>query len=195
MRTATVILAAGQAERLGGASKPLLRADGELLAVRALRTAWETGTVPVLVLGHRSEEVLEALNSDARGLLGRTDVVVLSGRQRQLADSFRMGVQRAAELGAQWIAVLLVDQPGIGAAALKAVLDEHSPGRITQGAVAGRPTHPVVFDTGDAAAAAALAEGDEGARRYLRAQAHRLDLMDLTGIADDTDIDTPEDLL
>lgn len=200
MTAATVILAAGQGRRLAGASKPLIRLAGETLAARALHVALTAGTVPVLVLGHRSEEVLKVLQSECPEPLRSSQVVILNATDGTtpvlppMADSYRAGVQRAAELGVEQIAVLLVDQPGIGAAALSTVLEAHTPGRITRGAVSGRPTHPVVFDAEDALAAAEQACGDQGAREYLRAQAERVDLIDLTGLAQDADLDTAQDL-
>ncbi|GFZ76836.1 nucleotidyltransferase family protein [Nesterenkonia alkaliphila] len=194
MLTGTVILAAGRAQRLGGISKPLLRSRGELLAARSLRTALQAGTVPVLVLGHRAEQVGAALKAEVPGLAAQAQFAVVPEGRSQLAESFRTGVRRAAGLGADRIAVLLVDQPGITAAALAAALEGHTAGRIIRGAVQGRAGHPVVMATAEAAAAAELAEGDEGARRYLHSQAGRVDTVDLTGLAEDADIDTPEDL-
>lgn len=162
------------------------------MAARALRVAEEAGTAPVLALRYRAEEVLAALSEEAPELLSRSAVVLPAGRE--LAESFRMGVGRAVECGATRIAVLLVDQPGIGAAALTAALQGHTPGGITRGAVNGRPGHPVVFDSDEAVAAASHAVGDEGARRYLRAHADRVSIIDLSAVADDFDLDTPADL-
>lgn len=191
---ATVVLAAGTGTRLGGQSKPLLLVRGERLGVRAVRTAREVGTVPILVLGHQSGEVLRLLRAEAPEEMRRTEVVELESPTVGLSVSLRAGVQRAAELAAEQVAVLLVDQPGIGAEALAAVLGSHHRGRITQGDVGGRPTHPVVFDTDHAVVAAAQAQGDEGARRFLRSHAQLVDRVDLTGLAEDADLDTPEDL-
>lgn len=192
--TATIILAAGQGVRLGGRSKPLLSLHGELLAVRALRTACTAGTVPVLVLGHRHAEVLGALRTAAPQALDRAEVVQLQSPGSGLSLSFRAGVQRASRFAAERVAVLLVDQPWIGPEALRRVLDAHRRGRITRGEIGSRAGHPVVFDRADALAAAAQARGDEGARHYLAAHARRTDRVNLTGCADDADLDTPEDL-
>lgn len=195
---ATVILAAGEGRRLGGDSKPLIRVAGESLAARSLGAALAAGTAPVLVLSYQAEEVVRVLEHECPDRLRRSRLVTITGSgegRPEMAASFRAGVQRAAALGVAQIAVLLVDQPGIGAPALRAVLDAHTPGRITRGSVGGRHCHPVVFDTDDALAAAGHAQGDEGARRYLRAQTVRVGVIDLTGVAQDADLDTPQDLV
>ncbi|WP_166432935.1 nucleotidyltransferase family protein [Nesterenkonia salmonea] len=191
---ATVILAAGRGSRLGGQSKPLLRINGELLVVRALRTAHQAGTTPVLVLSHRSTEVLRTLRTQAPEELEASEVVELASSSAGLSLSFRTGIRHAADRGAEQIAVLLVDQPWIGAEALRTVLEAHQRGRITRGLIRGQPSHPVVFDREDALAAASQAQGDDGARHYLRAHRQRSDLIDLSACADDADIDTPDDL-
>ncbi|WP_157983878.1 nucleotidyltransferase family protein [Nesterenkonia muleiensis] len=194
---ATVILAAGEGRRLGGDSKPLIKVAGETLAARSLGAALAAGTAPVLVLSYQAEEVVRMLERECAERLRSSQLVTVRGSGQgtpEMAASFRAGVQRAADLGAAQIAVLLVDQPGIGAPALRAVLEAHDPGRVTRGAVFGRASHPVVFDTDDALAAAGQAEGDEGARRYLRAHEERVCVVDLTGVARDADLDTPQDL-
>lgn len=203
-RTVTVILAAGEGSRLGSRGKALVSVDGRTLMQRAVQAATDAGTVPLLVLGHRAEQVRAALYrtaalEESAGLDETapvaTEVVICPTWRQGLSASFRAGVQGARERGADRVAVVLVDQPGIGAEALRAVLDAHRPGRIARGAVRGRPTHPVVLEIHAALDAAAAAHDDEGARAYLRAHAELLDTIDLTCCADDADIDTPEDLL
>lgn len=192
MHDVTVILAAGAGTRLGGHGKALLRLRGETLTARALRSARAAGTSPLLVLGHRAGPVRAAL-AQAPGW-AEEDAVDCPDWERGLSASFRTGVHAAAQRGAERVAVVLVDQPGIGAPALQAVLAGHAPGRIARGLVAGSLTHPVVFELGAAQAAAALAVGDQGARPYLQAHAELVDAIDITGLAEAQDIDTPEDL-
>lgn len=188
----TVILAAGAGSRLGGQGKALLRAGGEMLVERALRCARHAGTLPLLVLGHRAQEVRAALTRSALG--AAPDIVDCPNWEQGLSASFRTAVRAAAELGAGRVTVVLVDQPGITAAALRTVLHAHIPGRIARGLVDGSATHPVVFDLAGAQAAAALAVGDEGARAHLRAHPELVDMIDISDIGAAADIDTPEDL-
>lgn len=193
--TATIILAAGAGRRLGGRSKALLQSpEGELLGIRVVRCALDAGTLPVLVLGFDAERVERSLREAAPEPVGQAAVVHAEEWEAGLSASFRAGVRAAAEAGCSRCAVLLVDQPGIGEQALAAVLAVHAPGRITRGAVEFRPTHPVVFETADALAAAEVASGDEGARAYLREHGDRVDTVDITDLAEDADLDTPEDL-
>lgn len=208
--TVTVILAAGEGSRLGSRGKALVSIDGRTLVQHAVQAAADAGTVPLLVLGHRAEQVRAVLDQtaalndapaldetaapdDAPGLAG-AEIVICPNWQQGLSASFRAGIQGAHDRGAERVAVVLVDQPGIGAEALRTVLDAHRSGRIARGAVRGRPTHPVVLDIRAALAAAAMAQGDEGARAYLQAHPELLDTIDLTESADDADIDTPGDL-
>lgn len=193
MRTAAVILAAGRGRRLGGLSKPLLRWQGRTLAGHALHAAVDSGASPVLVLGHREEQVREVLEAEEPELMGRTRLVVLPGEE-PMAGSFRAGIERAAQTGADRVLLMLVDQPAIGSAALRRVLDAHQPGTITRGSISGRPGHPVLMCLGDAQRAAARAAGDEGARSYLRVHRGRTALVPLDGVAQDWDVDRPEDL-
>mgnify|MGYP001942160820 CR=1 FL=1 len=194
--TATIILAAGAGRRLGTRSKALLRvgSGAEPLGIRAVRAGLAAGTSPVLVLGSEAQQVEEELRRAEPELMGRSHVVAAEQWEAGLSASFRAGVKAAHDAGFARCAVLLVDQPGIDEQALAAVLGEHEPGRITRGCVEWRPGHPVVFDIEDALAAAALASADEGARSYLTAHAGRVDLVDITDLADDTDLDTAEDL-
>lgn len=193
--TATIILAAGAGRRLGGRSKALLQdPEGELLGIRMVRCALAAGTLPVLVLGFEAERVERSLREAAPEPVGQAAVVHAEEWEAGLSASFRAGVRAAAEAGCSRCAVLLVDQPGIGEQALAAVLAEHEPGRITRGAVEFRPSHPVVLDMPDALAAAEAALGDEGARAYLREHAARVVPVDITDLAEDADLDTPEDL-
>ncbi|WP_258933604.1 NTP transferase domain-containing protein [Nesterenkonia pannonica] len=192
-RTVAVILAAGAGRRLGGLSKPLLRWNGRTLSGLAMQAAHDAGTEPLLVLGHRSDEVLGTLRAEEADLLSGTSVVHLQ-QSCAMADSLQAGVHRAAEGAADHVLLMLVDQPSIGAAAARAVLAAHRRQRITRGRIQGQPSHPVLLDTPDALAAAALAVGDEGARRFLRQHEHRTTWVPLDGIAEAWDVDAPGDL-
>jgi len=189
----TVILAAGAGTRLGGTGKALVRVNGQTLAQRAIHTAEGAGTVPLLVLGHRAEEVQAKLTAGT--VSSGLQILVCRDWEQGLSASLAAGVNGAAALGAERVAVVLVDQPGISAAALSRLLDTQSPGRIARGSVHGRSTHPVVFEVSAALAAAAQATGDQGAREYLRTHSGLVDDIDITEDADDADIDTVEDLL
>ncbi|NEC96626.1 nucleotidyltransferase family protein, partial [Streptomyces albidoflavus] len=68
------------------------------------------------------------------------------------------------------------------------------PGTLAAAAYAGRRGHPVLFGSAHWADVAAGAEGDRGARDYLRARADALTLVECGDVAEPYDIDMPEDL-
>lgn len=197
-----VILAAGGGRRLGGVAKALIPWGDQsesLLGVRAVQAALDAGFQPVLVLGHQSTRVQRELQRHAPEVMQQVKVVYADGWERGMAASFQAGVQAAVNAGASQCAVMLVDQPGIGAEALWRVRAAHVSGRITRGGFGGegselRGGHPVMFEIDDAVAAAASATGDAGARAYLKTHRHRITLVDVRSYADLGDIDTPEDL-
>ena len=92
-------------------------------------------------------------------------------------------------------AVLLVDTPGIEADAIATVVSRWraEPDRIAVGSFAGRRGHPIVMAAQRWQAAVALAGADEGARRYLAANADLVDDIDVSG--DPADLDRPDDIV
>ncbi|MGA7205378.1 MAG: nucleotidyltransferase family protein, partial [Specibacter sp.] len=89
------------------------------------------------------------------------------------------------------------------------LLAVHQPGRITAAGYrphspAGPPArglsqavtrgHPIIFDVSLAAAAAATATGDAGARAFLAANPGLIDVIDCSALSDGADVDTPDDL-
>ena len=98
----------------------------------------------------------------------------------------------AAADDADALAVLLVDAPGVGADAVRAVLAAWRPGRIAVGRYGDRRGHPTVAAPAEWRAALALAGPDEGARALLAGRPDLVDEVEVPG--DPTDLDTPEDL-
>ena len=185
-----LVLAAGQGRRLGLGAKALLRSGGATLVARAVGASRGGGCAPVLVVvGAQGADVAAAVAAAG----GRA--VVNQDWASGLASSFRHGVA-AVPADAARVVVTLVDQPGVGAEVVAHLLERHRPGRITA-ATYGDPEgarHPMVFDAALAHEAAALAEGDRGAREFLRRHPELLDLVDCTGLGSAADVDTPEDL-
>jgi len=68
------------------------------------------------------------------------------------------------------------------------------PGRVTRALWHGVPGNPVVFDTGDLCAAAALAEGDAAARTWVACNRHLVDDVECGDLGRGDDIDEPADL-
>jgi CTP:molybdopterin cytidylyltransferase MocA len=186
---AAVVLAAGAGRRLGQ-PKALVSLGGELLVERAIRTADTAGCTPIIVvLGSHADEVIERAN------LRRAHTVIAGEWSEGMGASLRTGIDAAAALQCQAIAILLVDQPRIGPEALRRLRDAWAAGAVAAVATyGGQPRNPAVLDRSIWAEVKAAARGDVGARGWLRE--HR-DLVvnvacDETG--DPVDIDTPVDL-
>src|SRR5690606_28661096 len=91
--------------------------------------------------------------------------------------------------------VLLVDQPGIGATAVARVRAAcRSSATLAAASYGGRRGHPVLFGAAHWAGIAKSADGDQGARSYLRAREDEIELVECGDVADPADIDTPADL-
>jgi nicotine blue oxidoreductase len=185
---AGVLLAAGGGSRYG-MPKALARVDGDLMAQRALDTLRDGGVDPVIaVIGAAADEVRTAV---AWG-----DAIVIENPEwaTGMGSSLRAGLA-AIGAGVGAALILLVDTPGITAAAIRRVVDAlgaDDPGRaLLAASYGGRQGHPVLIGREHWAGVAAAAVGDTGAKPYLAAHRARLRLIACDDIADGTDVDTP----
>ncbi|WP_306316203.1 MULTISPECIES: nucleotidyltransferase family protein [unclassified Streptomyces] len=187
---AGLLLAAGGGRRLGGRPKALLPHRGRPLVEHAVRTLRAGGCDPVhVVLGAAADDVRE------RAVLDGCEVTVNPDWEAGMGSSLRAGLDSLAATEASAALVLLVDQPGIGAAAVTRVLAAYdSPASLAAAAYDGRRGHPVLFGRDHWAGIAASATGDRGARAYLKEHAAGLELVDCGDIAEAYDIDTEADL-
>lgn len=174
---AGVVLAAGSGSRMGGPKAELV-VGGERLLDRAIRALRDGGCEPVYAVIRPSADPGDAVP------------VVNPDPARGQRSSLEVGV--AAAGASEATAVLLVDTPGIGADAVRAVVGAWRPGRIAMGVVAGRRTHPTVMSFPLWQQAIELAGPDEGARRFLAANPDLIDEIEID--ADPRDLDTPADL-
>ncbi|WP_069812465.1 nucleotidyltransferase family protein [Streptomyces sp. TP-A0874] len=189
-RVAGVLLAAGGGSRLGGHPKALLSHRGRPLVEHAALALREGGCAPVyVVLGAAAERVRE------RARLPGCLLVDNPAWQEGMGTSLRAGLAAAADGGARAVLVTLVDQPGVGAAAVARVAAEYrSPSSLVAARYGEHRGHPVLFGADHWPEVARGAVGDQGARGYLRSQATRLRLVDCSDVAAADDIDTPADL-
>jgi CTP:molybdopterin cytidylyltransferase MocA len=109
-----------------------------------------------------------------------------------MGSSLRAGLAALRPGAAEAAVVLLVDMPGITAEAVTRVAAGAAAGTLAMAGYGGRRGHPVVLGRDHWAGVAALAEGDVGARPYLRAHAAELTVVGCGDVADDTDLDTPD---
>ncbi|WP_146360894.1 nucleotidyltransferase family protein [Arthrobacter yangruifuii] len=214
--TTAVLLAGGAGVRLGRGPKALLPFRGRPLIEHQVRVLLAGGCgVVVVVLGAGSAEVRTAAR------LGNADVVVNPRWELGMGSSYRCGVEAALGHDPGAVLVALVDQPGLNPAVVARVLAAGRPGRI---AAAGyrradgrlERGHPVWFDASlisetlapqapgtrrEAAGASAAgagrkqADSDSGARAFLAAHPHLVDVVDCSDLTDGRDIDTEADLI
>jgi CTP:molybdopterin cytidylyltransferase MocA len=161
-----------------GRPKAELVVAGERLVDRAVRVLAEGGCDPVVAVVRDGVEV------------PRTIAVVNPDPERGMRSSLDLAVATAGDADA--LAVLLVDAPGVGADAVRAVLAAWRPGRIAVARYGDRRGHPTVAAPAEWRAALALAGPDEGARALLAGRPDLVDEVEVPG--DPTDLDTPEDL-
>ncbi|GHG46759.1 nucleotidyltransferase family protein [Streptomyces griseocarneus] len=190
---AGLLLAAGGGRRLGGRPKALLAHRGGLLVEHAMRQLYEGGCGPVhVVLGAGAAEVRARLGPPAPDR-----VLVDNPRwERGMGSSLRAGLASLTAVpGVSAAVVVLVDQPRVGAAAVARVLAAHRAGaHLAAAAYEGGQGHPVLLGREHWAGVARAAEGDLGARAYLRRHAADLRLVECSDVAAPDDVDTPDDL-
>ncbi|MFB7635338.1 NTP transferase domain-containing protein [Streptomyces sp. NPDC056149] len=187
---AGLLLAAGGGRRLGGRPKALLDHRGRPLVEHAARVLRDGGCGPVhIVLGAAAETVRD------RAELTGYHVSVNPNWAAGMGSSLRVGLAALAGAEADAVVVSLVDQPGIGTAAVaRVVAASTGRGALAAAAYGGERGHPVLFGADRWADIAASAEGDRGARAYLRQHADTLTLVECGDVAEPYDIDTPDDL-
>jgi nicotine blue oxidoreductase len=183
-RVAGVVLAAGSGSRFGG-PKALAELDGERLVDRATRVLRAGGCDPVLVV--LGAAVVDVPGADA--------VVVNDDWATGMGSSLRAALAAPELAGCSAVVLVLVDQPGIRASAVRAVVDAHRAGADLALARYDDGTgHPVLVARAHWSGVAEAAVGDVGARPYLAAHAADVVEVDCTGQGDARDADTPSEL-
>jgi CTP:molybdopterin cytidylyltransferase MocA len=175
--TAGLLLAAGAGSRFGG-PKQLAPLDGRPLIEHALAALAGLDRV-VVVLGARAGEIRRGAE------LGSAEVVVCDEWEQGMSASLRAGL--AALRGADEVAIVLADQPFVGAAAVERV--RATPGPAARAVYGGAPGHPVVVRAPLLERVGEL-RGDAGFRDLLADAA----AVECSDIADPRDVDTRDDL-
>jgi CTP:molybdopterin cytidylyltransferase MocA len=186
---AAVILAAGEGKRFGG-PKALVRLDRDLLVDRAVRVARESGCAPVVVvLGASAGEVVRT------AALDQAVVVVNDAWATGMGSSLSCGLSAVSDHQAPAAVVLLVDQPSVGVATIRRLVQAwHDGARAAVASYNGQPRNPVVLDASTFAEVSTSAEGDVGARNWLRTHPEDVRAIACDDLGSDIDIDTPADL-
>jgi CTP:molybdopterin cytidylyltransferase MocA len=108
-----------------------------------------------------------------------------------MASSLRAGLAALAGTDAVAAVVLLVDMPGVTPAAVQRIMAYAAPDALVIGGYGDRRGHPVLLGRDHWAGAAAAANGDRGARDYLRAHPDLVRVVPVGDVADDMDVDQP----
>ena len=183
MTVAGLVLAAGAGRRYGMA-KALVRHEGRLLVQRAADALREAGCTPVLVV----------VGADAARVRAAAPELTYADNPdwaTGMGSSLRTGLAALADTPTDAAVVLLVDMPGVTAAAVRRIAGHAGPGALVTGGYGDRRGHPVLLGRDHWAGVAAAATGDRGAREYLRAHADRVRVVPVADVADDTDLDVP----
>jgi CTP:molybdopterin cytidylyltransferase MocA len=186
--TAGLVLAAGAGRRLGR-PKALVELDGELLVDRAVRVLADGGCeAVVVVLGAQAADVAAAATLDG------AIVVVNDGWTDGMGSSLRCGLTVVADAGATDAVVLLVDQPYVGAAHVRRLLDHRGERPAVVASYGGEPRNPALLAASTWPAVCELAVGEVGARGWMRAHPDQVLAVACDDLGGDVDIDTAEDL-
>ncbi|HTT51672.1 MAG TPA: nucleotidyltransferase family protein [Streptosporangiaceae bacterium] len=181
-RVAGLLLAAGAGSRLG-TPKALVEVAGVRLVDRGAGLLRAGGADPVVVVTGAAPVtlpgVITVFNPDWASGMGSSLAVGLRGVPGDCAAAV----------------VALVDQPLIGPAAVRRLIDAHARGAaVAVAAYGGQPRNPVLLAREHWAEVIDLAAGDVGARPFLRAHQELVTLVECADTGQPDDVDTPEDL-
>lgn len=189
---AGLLLAAGGGRRLGGRPKALLSHRGRPLVEHAVHVLRDGGCGPVhVVLGASADRVRKEADLSGCVLVDNPEW------EEGMGSSLRAGLESltSSPTTADAALIALVDQPGIGGAAVARVRAAYrSPDTLAAAAYEGQRGHPVLFGAHRWQDIAASAVGDRGARAYLKAHADAITLVECGDVAEPYDIDTADDL-
>ena len=184
-----IVLAAGESKRMGQ-TKQLLAWKGQTILQRVLENLNRSRVDEVvLVLGHESERILQAL--DTR----RVKVVINKNYKEGMITSIRQGL---ASLNDQVEAffIVLADQPAVGPEIFDRLISEFRritpPKSIVLPTYCGRRGHPALFSAKYRKEALGI-EGDVGFRQVLQEHPEEILTVEMDTDSILQDIDTPDD--
>nr|WP_281497525.1 NTP transferase domain-containing protein [Ornithinimicrobium sp. F0845] len=185
-------MAAGAGRRFGRPKGTVADAEGPWV-VRAAQALLDGGCGDVLVVSGAQAEEVETL-------LGTAPDAVTAIRcgtwEAGMGESLRAGLTALATRGRTTplqALVHLVDLPDVGGEVVARVLEAAGAGAdaLARAAYSGRPGHPVLLGRDHWEGVLARADGDAGARGYLRRVAPVL--VECGDLASGADVDVPRD--
>lgn len=189
-RTTGLLLAAGAGRRFGRPKGTVVDAEGPWV-VRAAQALLDGGCDDVVVVTGAQAEQVEALVSG----LDAVTTTRCGTWEHGMGESLRSGLTALATRGRhmpQQALVHLVDLPDVGPGVVARVLGDGGAGTdaLARAAYGGRPGHPVLLGRDHWDGVLAGADGDAGARSYLRRTAPLL--VECGDLAGGVDIDVPD---
>jgi nicotine blue oxidoreductase len=179
---AGILLAAGEGRRLGR-PKALVELGGMTLAERGATMLRAGGAMPVIV-------VTGAVLVDLPGVLSVHNPEWPSG----MGSSLAAGLATVPEQCSAAV-IALADQPLVGAESVRRLIAAHDAGATAAvAAYGGEPRNPVLLGRAHWPEVTALATGDVGARRFLRAHPDLAVLVECGDTGSPDDLDTRADL-
>jgi CTP:molybdopterin cytidylyltransferase MocA len=174
MGASGIVLAAGAGSRLGQPKADLVLSGTRLLdrAIGVLHAGGCAEVIAVVRPGTRADGATVAVNPEP---------------ERGLGSSLRIGLDAA---NGEVAVIMLVDTPGVAAAAVRQVLAVGAP--VAVATYGGRRGHPVAIMRAHWRQVAALAAGDHGARPFLAANPGLV--VEVPCVGEPVDLDTPADV-
>jgi CTP:molybdopterin cytidylyltransferase MocA len=178
---AGILLAAGEGSRLGQ-PKALVEIGGEPLAQRGVALLRDGGAAPIVV-------VTGAVAVDLPGVLAVHNPDWRSG----MGSSLAAGLATMPD-GCAAAVIALVDQPLVGAEAVRRLIAAHAAGAgIAVATYDGTPRNPVLIAREHWPGVVAMAVGDAGARPFLRAHPELVTPVECGDTGRPDDLDTRSD--
>jgi CTP:molybdopterin cytidylyltransferase MocA len=203
---AGILLAAGQGSRLGR-PKATIVLGGRSLAARGVALLADGGTAPVIVVTGAAQVSAGDISHGAAGAgqagTGRGESDSTPGVLTVRNDSWRTGMGSSLAVGLAAVpsdcaaaVIALVDQPLVGAASVRRLIEAFGRGAsVAVAAYQGKARNPVLISREHFAAVADLAAGsDVGARPFLRANPGLVTLVECGDTGRPDDIDSADDL-
>jgi nicotine blue oxidoreductase len=180
---AGILLAAGGGSRLGR-PKALVEFAGRTLAEHGAAILRDGGAAPVLVISGAVPVTVPGAR-----------VVPNPGWRTGMGSSLAAGLRSLPPSGPSAAVIALADQPLVGAEAVRRLIAAHRDGAaIAVAAYGGRPRNPVLIAREHWPGVLAMADGDAGARPFLRAHPELVTLVECGDTGSPDDIDTAADL-
>lgn len=177
-----------------GRPKALLRLPDGMSSLEAACRVLRAGGCDAIevVVGAQADDAIDLLDATD---LHRVHVSVNREWGEGMGASLRMGLDSLANRSdASSVIVHLVDLPDVGADVVRRLARESGtgPDALARAAYGGEAGHPVLLGRDHWAGIAASAQGDRGARDYLRTHPPRL--VEVGDLATGRDVDTVADL-